>query len=762
MTLRTSQSNLRHAWALARTLLAHGAGPVVVSPGSRSTPLVLAFDALAQHDRPLVVLDERAAGFLALGATRVTGRPAVLVCTSGTAGAHYLPAVIEASESGLPLVVLTADRPRERLGIGSPQTIRQAGMFGGFVRGAWELAEPTGGLADSEDALAGPAAWASAAAQAVWHAVEQRGPVHVNVPFREPLWQPDDGPLRQLVGDLDGGCLPALASLPALPAAGRSKGLSSADSTRLVGLRDRLIAEGRGRTLLVAGPLEWPGGLRSTAERDAVATDLATLAEWLDAPVLVDGVSRLRGHAALLARGIVVADACLRNEAWRDRAARDMRHVLQIGRTPTSKPLWTWLAECVRNRQRPATVWQLGYAAHSAWGGAVADPLGAGSQLLPGDPAAVLGELCGMLHAAGVSQPTHAAGVSQPSLFAIWSQAQACTREVWGQHAAADTGAVAQGHAQTHTQTQAHAESHTQPHAQPHTQPHLPVLVSRPTAAQEPAPLAEGAFMRALAAALAEQQLRHAGPLLVHLASSMPVREWESWADPPSLVHTAANRGANGIDGLIATAWGSAVALSALDQQAGDGTTEGPAEEAAGAVVAVLGDLAFLHDLGGLQAAAHAMADRPRACLVLVVIDNGGGAIFERLPIAAHPDRELFERYFLTPHTVDPIAVAQSVGARSARRVTGVTPHAAVAEVLQALGTPGVHVRHLRIAREVSHHDSAARRASLHARLIGSMSLPGEVRAEPTSATPSATPAAMPSATPSHATSPQPADSLVS
>ena len=176
----SAQANGRAAATLLGVLAQGGVQAVVFSPGSRSTPLVLA--ALAHPDLEAVpVLDERAAGFLALGMARASRRPVVLICTSGSAGAHWLPAVIEARQDHLPLILLTADRPPELVGSGAGQTIDQRRFFGAFVVAEAQLPSPEPGLATgvfaafAEDALAAVV----------------RGPVHLNVPFREPLWSPE-------------------------------------------------------------------------------------------------------------------------------------------------------------------------------------------------------------------------------------------------------------------------------------------------------------------------------------------------------------------------------------------------------------------------------------------------------------------------------------------------------------------------------------------------------------------------------------------
>lgn len=172
--------NLLHAAALLRQLVLCGAKRVVISPGSRSTPL-----ALTAHDMPelstCVLTDERAAAFFALGLSKADGVPAILICTSGTAAANYFPAIIEAAQSNVPLIALTADRPASLRGKGAPQTISQIHLYGSYPRFFAELPPAQLSLDHARDVCA-IAARAYAAAMSV-----PRGPAHVNVPFDEPL-----------------------------------------------------------------------------------------------------------------------------------------------------------------------------------------------------------------------------------------------------------------------------------------------------------------------------------------------------------------------------------------------------------------------------------------------------------------------------------------------------------------------------------------------------------------------------------------------
>lgn len=155
-----------------------GVRDVVFSPGSRSTALALLFTAYDKFNTYMNI-DERSAGFFALGIAKETGRPVVLVCTSGSAGAHYYPAVTEAKHSRIPLIILTADRPPEWQGIGAPQTMDQVRLFGSFVGHSEVLATPADG-----DFVYPRRVMQKAVMAATTGA---KGPVHINVPMRDPL-----------------------------------------------------------------------------------------------------------------------------------------------------------------------------------------------------------------------------------------------------------------------------------------------------------------------------------------------------------------------------------------------------------------------------------------------------------------------------------------------------------------------------------------------------------------------------------------------
>lgn len=286
---------------LAETLVRRGVTHAVVSPGSRSTPLTMA---LARHPaiEAIPVLDERSAAFFALGLAKQTGRPVVLVCTSGTAGANYFPAVIEANESGVPLIVITADRPPEMRDCSSGQTIDQQKLFGGFVRFYHEFAVPEAKMPLLRYLR-----------QTTAHAVEraQRGPVHLNAPFRDPLAPIADGSADALMAQ----DWATFFTVPMILPADRNR-----DFTAL----GEVTAK---RAVVIAGN-DWPHA------------SIGRLAEAFGWPVLADALSPARMRAG---GGVVIAayDAILRDP----RAAGALRPemVVILGELPTSKTLRAWL-----------------------------------------------------------------------------------------------------------------------------------------------------------------------------------------------------------------------------------------------------------------------------------------------------------------------------------------------------------------------------------------------------------------------------------
>lgn len=493
---------------VARTLVNLGLTHAVVSPGSRSTPLATALADEARIDLT-VALDERAAGFYALGIAKATRRPVVLLCTSGTAAANYLPAVVEARLSSVPLLVLTADRPPELRECRSGQTIRQNGIYGAYPVWSAETAVPEADLTllrharqtfvDAWQRAQGPLA----------------GPVHLNLPFRDPL-----APHVALQGfrlpkgfELDAFCT-LTASVKVEP---------QVTPNALLGLLGKAS-----RGVITVGP-------HAPSERSHFSRAVRELAGLTGWPVLIDGAGTLRGDLAGQVCVVTGYDRILRDAPLARTLQPDA--VIRIGDLPVSKVLRNWLA------QHDVPTLLVG---------------------LPGEN----------------TDPTHAR----------WSRVDA--RLVPG-----GTGASASATAWQKAWAKAERAAVKRLDAHAH--------VTWPF---------EGRVVPLLEEALGAEDR-----LLV--GSSMPIRDLETYWRPagpgPEIL---CNRGANGIDGTVATAIGAA--------KDGRRTT------------LLCGDLSFLHDGNALLLAAGF-----RGRLTIIVINNAGGGIFNHLPVADSPH---FERLWGT------------------------------------------------------------------------------------------------------------------
>lgn len=318
----------RLAGALADLGLRHA----VISPGSRSTPLALAFAAETRVTCH-VLLDERSAGFFALGIAKQSGVPTALICTSGTATTNYFPAVVEASHARVPLLVLTADRPPELRGTAAPQTIDQINLYGSAVRMFHDVGVPDEALAAGAPSLA-LRSWATALDS-------PQGPVHVNFPFREPLATPTTvappTKLRHHRGDVQ------------LP------------PEDLVELAHRL--SGR-RALIVAGGRQRPG----------FAAAAAMLVGEASIPIVADIQCRFPS-ASTIVHGDLLASAGFFHD-------QEPEIIIRVGQIPTSRPIWSWL------QTTPAEQITIDDA---EW----RDPLGTVTTAYRADPAVTFADLSG-------------------------------------------------------------------------------------------------------------------------------------------------------------------------------------------------------------------------------------------------------------------------------------------------------------------------------------------------------------------------------
>lgn len=592
--MRDANRNMLWARCLVEELARSGVRHACLAPGSRSGPIVFAL-ATQEGVRPWIHLDERSAGFFALGLAKAAREPVALVSTSGTAAANFLPAVVEARYGRVPLVVLTADRPHDLRDAGANQAIEQAGLYGRHVRWSADLPQPCA----EERALRhlrGLACRAVAAARG-----PPAGPVHLNVPFPKPL-EPTEA------GDVP----PDLAQRFPLAALGRGHGepyvraASAQHAPEPAGLDRAAALLEAPRGLLVAGPSEDP----------ALPGAVAALARATGFPVLADPLSGLRfGPHADIALGAY--DAVL--QATRAREALEPQVVVRVGAAPTSDALLSWLEE-----RRPL---QVVVDDGPEW----RDPLHLPGMRLEASPALACEAIAARLRG-------RRAGAEREAWASRW---RGLETEAWGALDGVARSAFTEG---------------------------------------------------AIAAATLDAAPRGA---TLFVSSSLPVRELDRFGKPdPKPLRVLANRGASGIDGVVSTALGARAAGAAP-------------------LLALVGDQAFLHDLPGLLALRRHGLDA-----TLVVLNNDGGRVFERLPAARFepPFRELF----VAPHGLSMEPAARLAGARFTL-VEGLKEYRE--ELARSLGAPGAAVLEVRLdpAETLRVHEAAraAVARAVEARLRG-------------------------------------------
>lgn len=557
---------IQTVWAelLAATLVDAGLETCVISPGSRSTPIVAAL-ANRSELRLVTLVDERTAAFFALGVARATGKPAALVCTSGTAAAHYYPAIVEASMASIPLVAITSDRPPELQACGASQTIDQIGMYGGFVRGAFDLGAPVG----TELALR---AMRRKLLQAIVLARgPHAGPVHVDVPLRKPLEPaaPSTEHERALATYARGLVGPLAVAPPQL----------APDAAALARLARAIEAEPEG--VIVVGAM--PVGFAQA--RDAVFA-LAARAGY---PIVAEAGSQLRfgprpGGVTFVDRFDLIPPSELPSP----------RLVLQLGSEPVAQSWPAWVAR-----------------AHDRWvlAGPTWHDADAKAHVVLGDVATCVAEIA----------------------RAIATRDRTDWRADWRERdlrAAMALEAVLVAHPRSETAAIASAIGAVPPGG------------------------------------------------VVQIGNSLPIRVVDhACAGGGSLRPTITQRGAAGIDGLVASAAGATLA--------GQPT------------LLVLGDVSFAHDIGGLLATRTCGAP-----LAILVVDNRGGQIFAGLPVAKAELGAAFDAHWLTPPGLDPAAVATAFGIPA---ITAASAAGIATAVASALASPGVTVIHAPVSVSGAH-----------------------------------------------------------
>lgn len=499
---------------------------VVVSPGSRSTPLALL---LVEHpDIEIHInVDERSAAFFALGLAKALKEPVGLLCTSGTAAANYYPAVIEAFYSRVPLIVLTADRPHELRDVGAPQAIDQIHLYGRHVKWFVEMALP-----ESTDGMMRYARTVGARAVAT-AAAEPAGPVHLNFPLREPL-----------IPDLDQA--KEYRQNKRTPSVLIDSGERSLSASQIKAVATTLSKAKQG--IIICGELPHP-------EMKEV---IVALAKKLAFPVLADPLSQLRSGSHDKAVIIDAYDTFLRDETAK--AAFRPEVILRFGSMPVSKPLLLFM-----KKQKQAIT--LVVDGGAGW----REPAGLATNMIYSEEK----DFCLRIAESITSSP-------DDEWLRLWQTVNGATKDA---------------------------------------------LAS----VRDEAELSEGKLFALLADMMPLDSTLFVG-------NSMPIRDLDTFfLNNGKGIQTIANRGANGIDGVVSTALG----VSTVSKN----------------TVLAIGDLSFFHDMNGLLA-----AKLQKQNITILLVNNDGGGIFSFLPQAN--EREHFETLFGTPHGLDFSHTAQLYGGK--------------------------------------------------------------------------------------------------
>lgn len=507
------QENLTaYVSAFVAELVKTGVRDVVISPGSRSTPMAMV---MAEHPdlRVHIHIDERSAAFFALGIAKSLRKPVAILCTSGTAAANYYPAIIEAQYSRVPLIVLTADRPHELRDVGAPQAIDQIHLFGHHVKWFVEMAPP-----EKTDEMIRYARSVCARAAAI-ALRSPSGPVHLNFPFREPL-------------------VPNLGKEDLFDLPERPDGYVSVETGELT-LSEETYKELAGifsqydNGIIVCGPLN----------DKLFAENITKLASALKFPILADPLSQLRSGKHSKDFIIDAYDTFLRNSDCKKALKPDI--IIRFGAMPVSKALSIFIKE---NMDIPQFVIDGG----AGW----RDPAAAATNMIHCNET----EFCKSI-AKYVSEKNH-----HPFLDK-WLEINDLTK----------------------------------------------TELSKINEIEE---LSEGKLIYQLSDLIPDGATLFVG-------NSMPIRDLDTFFHvTDKSIRIMANRGANGIDGIISTAIGAASVLQPL--------------------YLIVGDLTFFHDLNGLLAAKLYDIN-----IKILLVNNNGGGIFSFLPQASHPKN--FELLFGTP-----------------------------------------------------------------------------------------------------------------
>ncbi len=519
MNNKINHNNYNMIWAslIVEELVRNGIDYFCISPGSRSTPLAYAV-ANNPKAESIVCYDERGGGFHAVGYARGAGKPAVLICTSGTAVANYMPAVIEADADYIPMIILSADRPPELQSTGANQTINQPDLFGPYSRWKFNLPCP--------DANIDPAFVLTTMGQAVFMAVNSpAGPVHINCMFREPLMTGNDKISANYLENINNW---TESNIPYTKYHTGHNELSDIDFEEI---SDELFETDKG--IIIAGCL-------SSRNQAVAIEEFSNLFDW---PIFPDVLSGLRFKNSKNA--INYFDQILLSESSLKYAPE---FVLHFGGRPASKRLLEYL-----NKIRPKKYILVADRPHRL------DP----NHIVTGRIQADIESFCYDIADADMRIPNH-------SFLQYWKNSTDIIHNLLKDY-------ISKSSAINEIQ--------------------IANIIS------EMIPVTEGLF----------------------LASSMPIRDMDMYGTASNKYsNIAGNRGASGIDGVIASASGFARGLNS-------------------GITLVTGDLSALHDINSLD-----LLSKCGQRVTIIIINNGGGGIFSFLPISENNDA--FDKFWTTSH----------------------------------------------------------------------------------------------------------------
>ncbi|WP_293352974.1 MULTISPECIES: 2-succinyl-5-enolpyruvyl-6-hydroxy-3-cyclohexene-1-carboxylic-acid synthase [unclassified Microcoleus] len=654
--------NTNTLWAsiIAETLQRLGLTTAVICPGSRSAPLTIAF---AQNKliETIPILDERSASFFALGTAKKSGVPTALICTSGTAAANFYPAIIEARESRIPLLILTADRPPELRDCHAGQAIDQIKLYGNYPNWQAELAIPAASIG-----------MLNYLRQTIVYAIERStfptpGPVHLNIPLRDPLVPVSDIAVESLetqfdIADFFAGLEPFFAaetSTPPSPPLLRGGERSAVESIVAAetstppsppllrgGERSAIESIVAAETSTPPSPPLLRGGERSAIEQwqkcsrgiiiagvaqpenaEKYCSAIGKISQLLNWPVLAEGLSPLRNRAQLNPHLISTYDLILRNRELAEKLTPEI--AIQIGDLPTSKELRNWLEKTQPKRY-------------------IIDPSHHNLDPLHGPTIHLRTSIENLATLLTLVPPLTKGGLGGVQTSAttnnISPQIPPLTKGNSPLVPPLTKGGL--GGVQTSATT-----NNISPQILPLTKgnsPHVPPLTKGGLGGVLISPSHEYIQLwhntetqirqtidRNFAAIhniiepkvswLLSQILPPATPIFI--SNSMPVRDVEFFWKPNNLeIKPFFNRGANGIDGTLSTALG----VAHRNQSS----------------ILLTGDLTLLHDTNGFL-----IKNKFVGHLTIILINNNGGGIFEMLPVAKFDPP--FEEFFATPQDIN-------------------------------------------------------------------------------------------------------------